>query len=260
MAFVPAANADVVVAGTLTFSLDGDAFANGADVAYLNEIGQSFNPGFTYNEAQGFLEFARHRQDAPAGRPAPFPTTFNDLRASWVRPSSIGLTYDFNDSPLLQTLAFDPGTVAAAGATGSTRFKGGDAFWFANESMIAPITGVPASVWIQYGNLGLSFDAGRIGGGNSGWYFTQNLAGPLPLYDIRNLAITVVAAGPGTGSLGLSGSLVTSREFRDFLGIQAGLDVGTFEFVGATVVPVPAAAWLFAGALASLALSRRRQA
>jgi hypothetical protein len=124
--------------------------------------------------------------------------------------------------------------------------------------MIVPVTGVPASVWIQYGNLALSYDAARAVGGNSGWHFTQNVAGALPLYDVRDLAIAVVAAGTGPGSLGLSGSLVTAQEFRDFLGIQAGLNVGSFEFAGTTVVPVPAAAWLFAGALAALGSARRR--
>jgi hypothetical protein len=255
----PAASADRLATGTLTFDLDGDAFATGADVDYINGFGQLFNPAFAYDTSQPFLEFARHGVNAPAGRPAPAPTTFSDLRAGWVRPATTGLAYGFNGNPALQTLTFDPATVATSGATGSTRFTGGDAFWFANDSLIAPVAGIPPSVWIQYGNLDLAYDATRASGGNSGWFFTQNLAGALPLYDIRNLTITSLAAGPGPGSLGLTGSLFTAPEFRDFLCIQAGLEVGSFSFSGTTVVPVPAAAWLFAGALGGLGLLRRRR-
>jgi hypothetical protein len=253
------ARADLVVSGALTFDLNGDAFAGGADVAYINAFGQLFNPAFSYDTSQPFMEFAAHGSASAPGRPAPAPTTFSDLRASWVRPATTGLAFGFNGNPALQTLAFDPVTVATTGATGSTRFTGGNSFWFANDSLIAPVDGIPASVWIQYGNLELGFDAARATGDNSGWFFTQQLAGALPVYDIRDLTITVVAAGPGSGSLALGGSLFTAPEFRDFLGIQSGLKVGTFGFSGTTVVPVPAAGWLLVGAIGPLGALRRRQ-
>jgi hypothetical protein len=231
--------ADVVVGGSLTFDLDGAAFANGADVAYINAFGQLFNPAYNYNTSQTFMEFAKHSATAPPGRPLDAPTNFNDLRNTWVRPDSSGLAYGFNSNPSLQTLTFDASNVGSSGATGSTRFTGGDSFWFGNDSLIAPVAGVPASVWLQYGNLSLSFDASRIGARNSGWLFTNNLAGVLPLFDIRNLTVNATAAGPGPGSLVLSGDLFTTSEFRDSFGILGGLDVGNFRFNGVTAVPEP---------------------
>ncbi len=244
------AKADVVTNASLTFNLDGDAFANGADVNAINAFAQTLNPAFSYNAAQPFLEFAGHNANAPAGRPAAAPTTFNDLRSNWSRPSSTGLNYNFNNSPALQTFNFDASNVSTVGGSGSTRFFGGDTFWYGSDSVITPIAGVPASVWLQYGNLDIQFDASRQVGGNSGWFFENNLAGVLPLYDTRNVLVTSVAAGANPGSLIITGDLYTAPEFATGFGMLPGINVGTFSFNAVTAVPEPGSTAAIASATA----------
>ena len=250
--------AEIVIGGALTFDLDGDAFANGADVAYINSRGQAANPSFSYDTNQSFAEFAVHSATGNPGRPGPSPSTFASVASGWTRPNSTGLSYGFNSDMSLQTLTFDPATIATNGASGATRFTGGDSFWIANSTMYDPIADVPQSVWFHYKNLTLSYDAARIAldGANSGWLFTHNIPGSLPTYDIRNL--TLDASTPG--SLAMSGDLFTTPEFRNQIGIQSGLDVGSFSFSGVTAVPEPSSfALLGIAGIAGVVIRRRRQ-
>jgi hypothetical protein len=243
--------ADVVTGGQLSFNLDGDAFANGADVDFLASFGVIYDP------TQTFMEFAKHRGDALAGRPAPSSgpgavTDFRDIRDTWSRPSSTGLTYDFNTNMALQTLQFDPGTIQASGATGNIRFLGGDSFWYGNDPIID--TG---SIWLQYGNMDLTYDANRVGGGNSGWYFRNNVLAPLEIFDVRNVVIDTTP-----GVLNISGDLYTAPEFRDnpFMPffIKSGMNVGTFSFSG-SAVPEPSSGLLLTAMAVSSVFVRRRR-
>jgi hypothetical protein len=244
---LPIANADVISTATLNYSLDGAAFANGADVPYINAFGKSINPAFNYNTNQTFLEFAGHNAASAPGRPAAPPTTFNDFRTNWVRPNSSALSANYSSNAALQTFAFNPANVTTAGATGQARFDGGDTFWFANDSLINPVANVPASVWLQFGNLGLTYDASRNTGANSGWLFSNNIAGNLAVFDARNITINVVAATAGTpGSLTIAGDFFTSAEFANGFGIQPGIDVGNFTFSAITAVPEPTSLTLLA--------------
>ncbi|MBL8891658.1 MAG: PEP-CTERM sorting domain-containing protein [Planctomycetaceae bacterium] len=248
----PAGRADVVAGGQLTFNLDGDAFAHGADVDFLASFGVIYNPN------QTFMEFAKHGSNALAGRPAPSSgpgsvTDFRDIRDTWSRPSSTGLLYGFNTNMALQTLQFNAGTIQTSGATGNIRFLGGDSFWYGNDPIID--TG---SIWLQYGNMDLTYDANRVGGGNSGWYFRNNVLAPLEIFDVRNV---VIDASPGV--LNISGDLYTAPEFRDnpsmpFF-IKSGMNVGTFSFNGFTAVPEPSSGLLTAMAVGSVFVRRRRR-
>lgn len=218
----------VVTSGSLTFDLDGAAFANNPDNVFLNGAGIAPTAGQTW------LEFARHSQASPAGRPQANPplVSFNDIRAGWSRPSSTGLVYDFNPNTSLQTFNFDPLTILASGGTGNIQFLGGDSFWFANQAAIA--TG---SIWIQYGNLALNYSAARNNGTNSGWLFTNYVADPagtVDVFDVRNLSLTL-----GVNSLTMTGDLFVHEDFRDFTGVSVGIDVGSFSFNGVTAVPEP---------------------
>lgn len=236
-----------VTGGTLTFDLDGEAFANNPDSAWLSGF------GITPTAQQTWLEFAKHNQSTPAGRPDTTSTDFNDLRTGWTRPSSTGLAYDFNPNTSVQTFNFDPATIATSGGAGDIRFLGGDSFWFANQAAID--TG---SVWIQYGNLGLNYDALRNDGTNTGWLFTNFVADPtgsVDVFDIRNLSLTL-----GANSLTMTGDLFVNEGFRDFTGVAAGLDVGSFTFNGITAVPEPSSsALLGAAGVAGAVIRRRRQ-
>ncbi|MFG0265558.1 MAG: PEP-CTERM sorting domain-containing protein [Rhodopirellula sp. JB055] len=253
---------DVVTGGTLTFDLDGDAFADGADVDYINTRGQATNGSFLYDTNQSFIEFAGHSATSNPGRPAASGTFADAVTSGWTRPSTTGLNYGFNSDSSLQTLTFDAGSVATGGATGSTQFTGGDSFWFANSTMYDPIADVPTSTWFHYKNLTLSYDADRMAldSENSGWLFTHNLPGSLALYDIRNLTIDTTAATLSTpGTLTFNGDLFTTPEFRGQVGIQSGLDVGSFSFAGVTAVPEPSSVMVLAAAGAAGAFWRRRK-
>lgn len=245
-------HADTVASATLNFSLNGDAFAHGADVAYIETF------GITYDPSQNFMEFAGHNSSNLPGRPLPSPANFDTVRAGWVRPDSSDLRYDFNPSPSLQTLAFDPSSVATAGATGSTRFLGGTSFWYANQSLM--YQGDSSSIWIQFGEVGLSYDSTRAVGGNSGWVIANHILGDLPLFDIRNASVTAVAASGGSpGGLDIKGDLFTAQEFRDGFAIQSGLNVGTIAF-RATTVPEPSAVLMLGiGGLGAAFLRCRRR-
>jgi hypothetical protein len=242
---------DTVTGGSLTFNLNGNAFANGADIPLLA------NAGVVYNTSQTFMEFAKHSSNSIPGRPAPSSgagavANFSQIRNDWVRPSSSGLNYDYNPNAALQTLDFNSSTVATSGAVGNIRFLGGDAFWYGNDPIIA--TG---SIWLQYGDMDLSYDASRANGGNSGWFFRNNILAPLPIFDVRNPIINAAA-----GSFNISGELYTSAEFRSnnlmpFF-IQSGLNVGNFSFSG-TAVPEPTSLAPCALAALGVTLTRRRR-
>ncbi|WP_158222641.1 PEP-CTERM sorting domain-containing protein [Rhodopirellula sp. MGV] len=244
------ARADVVTGGALVIDFDGDAFANGGNELALQSVGISLTPG------QAFMEFGLHGNGVLPGRPASpaTATDFSDLRDGWVRPSTEGLGYTFNagaGSPL----EFDPSSIASVGAQGAATFAGGDAFWYANDAVIA--TG---SVWLQFGNYALHYDETRSEGENSGWLLTNTVLQTLPLFDIRNLSIDSVAAGIDTaGSLSLSGDLYVSDEFSAAWYLQPELNVGTFSFAGVTAIPEPSSfACLAIGAL-GLSLVRRKR-
>ena len=244
--------ADSVASADLKVSLNGGAFANGADVAYIESL------GITYDTSQSFMEFAGHNSSNLPGRPLPSPANFDTVRAGWVRPDSSNLSYDFNPSPSLQTLTFDPSSVATTGATGSTRFLGGTSFWYANQSLM--YQGDSSSIWIQFGELGLSYDSKRAVEGNSGWVIANYVLGDLPLFEIRNATVTSAAANGGTpGSLDIQGDLFTTQEFHDGFAIQSGLQVGSVAF-RATTVPEPSAILMLGvGGLGTAFLRCRRR-
>lgn len=81
--------ADTIASANLNVSLNGDAFANGADVAYIE------SPGITYDPSQPFMEFAGNNSSDLPGRPLPPPANFDTVRAGWVRPDSSSLRYNW---------------------------------------------------------------------------------------------------------------------------------------------------------------------
>lgn len=260
------ASADYIVGGSLTFNLDGNAFANGADIPLLSSW------GVAYDTNQTFMEFGRHFTPSetvgvPVSgfRPEPEPpvTNFDDLRSGWVRPNSDGLEYAINgNSPIPSpqpsgrsavptTFAFDPSNVEGT-ATGLIGTIGSTSFWYANDPIID--TG---SIWLGWGDMSLQYSASRDAGDNSGWYFRNRETAGLNIFDIRNLTMFVQGAGENPGTFSLSGDLYTAPEFRNAFAIQQGLKVGTFTLTAQTV-PEPASI-LMLGVGSVLALGYRRR-
>jgi hypothetical protein len=261
-----ALRADYITGGSLIFNLDGNAFANGADVPYLNSFGVAYDPN------QTFMEFGRHFKPAETVgvsvlgfRPEPNPpvVNFNDLRAGWVRPSSSGLAYGVNGtgpipnpqppgrSAVPTTFAFDPSNIEAT-ATGAIGTIGSTSFWYANDPLIA--TG---SIWLGWGDMTLQYSAARDNGANSGWFFDNRLLGTMTIFDTRNLSIFVQAAGTNPGIVAISGDLYVAPEFRDAFALESGLKVGTFS-LRAQTVPEPASIAMMAIGAAMVLACRKR--
>lgn len=248
-----------VTGGTLVMNIDGNAFANGADTAYLAGLGVNLTPG------QTFMEFARHFTPVETVglgvtdfRPAANPpvVNFNDLRATWVRPPSTGLQFEINGTAPIPnqpagrnaqptSFAFNPANITGT-ASGLIGTVGTSSYWYANQAMID--TG---SIWLAYGDLSLQYSAARATGGNSGWFFTNHMLFDQELFDTRNVSVDF-----SNNILSISGDLVVSQEFRDGYALQSGLNVGSFQLSG-TAVPEPTSILLLGGVASASGLIRR---
>ncbi len=279
------ASADIIVGGTMSKNLNSAAFRDpgSADATYLAGFGVVVDP------AAPLLIFGNHFGPAqtagrnvgqfrpmpvdpalpPTGTPAlPRVNYRDDAAAIEANIAAFGstsaLAFGVNGTSITpsglpgrseqaSTFSFDPANIAGT-ASGAIGLDGATSFWYANVPVIN--TG---SVWLGYGDLSLSFDAARAVGGNSGWFFTNNLLFSAVVYDVRNPVFSgVVAATDSTpGSLSLSGDLYTAPEFRDGFGIRANLNVGSFALNAVTAIPAPGAAALLG--VGSLLATRRRR-
>ena len=109
-----------------------------------------------------------------------------------------------------------------------------------------------------FGDYDLRYDASRVGNaaGGSGWFLTNNISFSSESWDLTNVATTIIDGN----NFSLSGDVALTAATGGFLGGAAGTDIGDFSFT-ATVVPIPAAAWLLGTGLVSLVgVSRRKNA
>jgi hypothetical protein len=256
--------ADIVVGGSLTQNINSSVFNNpsSTDAAYLAGFGITVNPsqpllifgkhfGPSDTAGKGVTDFRPLPVDSmltPTGSPAlPRPNYRDD---STLINSSIGsvssLAFAVN-SPATSTsglpgraeqssaLSFDPANFSGT-AAGRIGLNGATSFWYANTPVIN--TG---SVWLGYGDLDLSYNALRAVGGDSGWFFNNNLLFGNAVYDIQNFTVSsiVPATASTPGSFTITGDLYTAPEFRDGFGIKSDLFVGSFTMNAITAVPEP---------------------
>lgn len=99
----------------------------------------------------------------------------------------------------------------------------------------------------------LEYDASRIGGdtGHSGWVLFNHFGFRSDVFDLDNVEMNLTA-----DMLELSGDLALATGFDHFNGTRGAI-VGDFSFQ-TSVVPLPAAFWLFGAGLAGLGLIRGR--
>jgi len=102
------------------------------------------------------------------------------------------------------------------------------------------------------GSYSLEYDAARINAatGHSGWVIVNHIDFKIAVFDLNNVNTLLLG-----DSLSLSGDLSLAEGFQHMHG-QTGSIIGDFSFQ-TTVVPVPAAIWLFASGLAGLFVSGR---
>lgn len=98
----------------------------------------------------------------------------------------------------------------------------------------------------------LEYDINRVTAEHSGWAIYNHHSFRAPIYDLDNVITTLT-----DDSLTLTGDLALASGFNHMGGTQGAI-VGDFTFQ-TTVVPVPAAVWLFASGLAGLFVSRHKK-
>lgn len=279
------ASADIVVGGTMSKNLNSAALRDpgSADAAYLAGFGIAVDPnapllifgnhfGPTQTAGRSVTQFRPMPVDpglTPTGTPAlPRVNYRDDAAAIEANIAAFGstsaLAFGVNGTSITpsglpgrseqaSTFSFDPANIAGT-ASGAIGLDGATSLWYANVPVIN--TG---SVWLGYGDLSLAFDAARAVGGNSGWFFTNNLLFSAVVYDVRNpvFSSVVAATGSSVGAFTFTGDLFTAQEFRDGFGIRANLNVGSFTLNAVTAIPAPGAAALLG--IGGLMAGRRRR-
>jgi hypothetical protein len=121
-----------------------------------------------------------------------------------------------------------------------------------------------STVALTLGDFTIGFDDNRIGGPNpdaTGFFVKDNIDTGAILFDITNPVIEAFE-----NSLVIAADIAISQELSDFLNSQGlvsqnvtGVDAGAALVVAnSSIIPVPAAAWLFGSALALLGWVRRK--
>lgn len=136
--------------------------------------------------------------------------------------------------------------MGAIGLGGAMRFRLDVPF------SINPVTGEEEGNRTMTGYYSLEYDASRVDAvaGHSGWAVFNHHTFRARIFDLDNLLTNLTG-----NSLSLSGDLALASGFNH-LGALHGAIIGDFSFQ-TTVVPVPAAVWLFASSIIGLFASRK---
>ena len=114
----------------------------------------------------------------------------------------------------------------------------------------------PSGGGVVNGDFSITYDANRLGAGQTGWYLSNNIYFSMAVYDLSNLNLSFTDAN----NWQLNGDLLMSPENGGMLQGTSLNDVGDFCLgVGShagcgqvSAVPVPAAIWLFGSGIAGL--------
>jgi len=163
--------------------------------------------------------------------------------------SAIGLNGRNND--VGNNFTFDANDLTGT-ATGVIGLGGAMRFRLNNPFFLNPETGEEEGNRAAIGYLSLEYDANRmdVAAGHSGWTIFNYNSYRADVLDLDNVLTTISG-----NSLTLSGDLSLAQGFVH-MGGEFGSIVGDFSFQ-TTVVPVPAAVWLFASGLVGLFASGR---
>ncbi|MGI9342291.1 MAG: hypothetical protein ACR2QV_05540 [Gammaproteobacteria bacterium] len=169
-----------------------------------------------------------------------------------IAPGSLGPNSVAFPIAAATTFVYEPGTLAPF--AGAIEHAGGVSF-----TDIASGT-----VDLTLGDFTIGYDANRIGGANpdaTGFFVQDNIDTGAILFDITNPIIEAFE-----NSLIIAADIAISEELSDFLNSQGlvsqdvtGVDAGAALVVAnSSIIPVPAAVWLFGSALALLGWARRK--
>jgi len=160
------------------------------------------------------------------------------------------ITTGFNEA---NDFSFDANDLTGT-ASGAIGLGGAMRFRLNNTFSIDPVTGEEVGNRAITGYYSLEYDAIRVSTteGRSGWAVYNHHSYRASIFDLTNVATTLTG-----DSLTLSGDLSLAEAFNH-MGGEFGSIVGDFSFQ-TTVVPVPAAVWLFASGLTGLGFVSRRK-
>ncbi|MBD9357997.1 hypothetical protein [Methylomonas albis] len=240
------ANAATVSGGALTLNIDGDALAAGialdntpAPSIYVEEF---FNASAVASKT--FIEL----------RDANTPTDPADYAANEI--SAVGLQFAVNEAVVpanptqrqnkATTFAFDPSNIFGT-ATGSIGLGG---------VMRFRVDVTPPTNRVLLGDMTLEYrpELESATPGRSGWLLVNHLGFTADAFELFDVSTRLVG-----NNLTLAGNLGYGWGFDHLGATDARLSdarIGTFSFQ-TTVVPVPAAVWLFASGLIGLGITGR---
>jgi len=158
------------------------------------------------------------------------------VNGSTVNGRNKATDFSFNESDLTGT---------ASGAIGL-----GGAFRYRLDVPFSIQGGEEAGNRTIIGDFTLEYDVSREISGHSGWTLFNHVAWRADVFDLENVVIDQTG-----NTLMLSGDLAIGEGFAH-LGGNVGAIVGDFS-LQTSVVPVPAAVWLFTSGLAGLFVSGR---
>lgn len=237
-------SASSVQGGQMTINLDRDALA-GAFTANNDPS----RPSFYFEE---YFDAAQANS-----------RTSGELLTSHIVPgageiSGIGRQLSVNGSVVsgfnqATSLTFDSADLTGT-ASGVVGLGGAMRYRLNTDFTIDPDTGEETGNRVITAYFSLEYDASRVDdtAGHSGWVVYNHHSFRAPVFDLDNVVTNLTG-----DSLSLSGDLALAGGFNH-LGGQLGAVVGDFNFQ-TTVVPVPAAVWLFGSALAGLSFARMRK-
>jgi len=145
--------------------------------------------------------------------------------------------------------SFDPADISGT-ASGSIGLEGAIRYRLNVPFTVSP-SGEEEGNRVVSGDYTLEYDANRVSSMHSGWHLTNFYSFSSDTFDLDNVLVNLTGH-----SLSLSGDITLASGFGH-LGGQPGSVVGDFSFQ-TTVVPIPAAIWLFGAGLAGLRIFRGR--
>ena len=165
-------------------------------------------------------------------------------------PNSVGLPINSNTDPV------NPTTFIYDGKS-FIPFKGA----FQHSGSIDLLGTTNVGTGLKVGNFTIAYDQTRVGDGRTGFYVADNIDLKEILFDLANPVIEAF-----DDNLQIAGDILVSAEFDKILlnggfikESLAGFDAGAALIsANSSVVPVPAAVWLFGSALGLLGWVRRR--
>ncbi len=230
--------------GAMTLNIDGSALASAFTHNYLPD-----RPSFYLEE---------YFDSVQAVSRTPLQLVTDHIIPGTGKISGIGRQFTVNSSSTTglnkaTNFNFDPNDLEGT-ASGEIGLGGAMRFRLNKSFVINPETGEEETNRAITGYLSLEYDADSADpvAGHSGWTIFNHHSFRADVFNLDNVTTTQTG-----GAFTLSGKLALAHGF-DHLGGKTGTIVGDFNFQ-TTVVPVPAAVWLFASGLAGLFVSRKRK-